>query len=165
MIENCYPSDFETLIRSLKSQQESLTTENDILKLENKATIDSMKVKNQIIGKIEEKLIELEEQNEALTDKCAYYKVKSENFEEEAKEALATRKKYIDISGKYDALLQDFEHVEIENRNNKSRVVELTDQLERLSKIEEAYAKLKKEKDVLENENTAYKNKVCPGVL
>lgn len=111
------------------------------------------------VKELEESLNELSEKNLSLNDRYMFYKTKSEELEAETKESSQTVRKYIDVSGKYDALLQDFDMLKLENKTYQNRISGLSEKLESLLKIEEEFEKLKKEKERLESENLSYKNK------
>lgn len=150
----------EEVIDCYKAQEKSWTSQMKELEVKNSGITKSLSDKDAEIIKMKERLNELEEINDDLKDKCTYYKSKAEEFEVESKESSQTRKKYIEISGKYDALLQEFEHLEMENLVNKSKLAEAVKKVDYLLKIQEEFEKLQKEKEVLENENMFYKNKV-----
>lgn len=150
----------EEVIDCYKAQEKSWTSQMKELEAKNSGITKSLSDKDAEIIKVKERLNELEVMNNDLKDKCIYYKSKAEEFEAESKESSQTRKKYIEISGKYDALLQEFEHLEMENVENKSKLAEALKKVDYLLKIQEEFEKLQKEKEVLESENMFYKNKV-----
>lgn len=152
--------DLEEVIDCYKEKEQSWLNKIDELNEENENTKATLKNKDDKIKELEERLQEIEEKTEDMNAKYIFYKTKSEEFEFEAKESSQTRKKYIDASGKYDSLLQDFEGLEMENIEYKNQIAKMSNKLERLLDIEEQFEKLKKEKDILESENLSYKNKV-----
>ncbi|XP_050315134.1 uncharacterized protein LOC126749484 isoform X2 [Anthonomus grandis grandis] len=147
-------------MKKINSELQKAEETLDILSEENDLLKEEVEAKEKIIGELKQTITEREEVNKELNDKFLFYKDVLEEYEQEASESSQTRKKYIEISGKYDSLLQDFETVEMENRRYKSEMESLTKKLEHLLTVQDQFEKVKKDKDILESENLFYKTKL-----
>ncbi|XP_060530747.1 putative leucine-rich repeat-containing protein DDB_G0290503 [Cylas formicarius] len=108
------------------------------------------------IKELTDQVKQLQEKWDALENSCHFYKKKAENLELEAEDSLQMTRKYIDLSGKYDLLLQKFENLERENRECRIKMEMNAKHLDRTQKL---YEKVKKEKELLEIENSTWRTK------
>jgi len=142
---NLQIKEFEETVDKYVDKEKLWMNKMNCLNDENEKNQELIKQKDAKIKEYEEKFKNLQEKNEDLNTKYTHYKTRLEEMEIEAKENSQTIRKYIQISGKYDALLQDTEM--------------MSKKMEGLLIIEKQYEKLKKEKEILESENLSFKNK------
>ncbi|XP_066150354.1 putative autophagy-related protein 11 [Euwallacea fornicatus] len=152
--------DLMEVIDSYERKEQIWSEKLDAVNLEKKNLTIALNAKESRNLLLEDKLQELKNDYGELSEKCVYYKAKAEEFESMAKESSQTRKMYIDISGKYDSLLQDFEQLEMENRDRNADLLGMNKKLQRLLNVEQEFERVKKEKEMLESEKAFYKTKL-----